>query len=114
MARHLSLVISPRVPRVQRSREALGGTSSIWPISSQKFASLRVYWPRWSKEGSPVAENQAEKGGRKDIMAQGTVKWFSQDKGYGFITPDEGVRIYSFTTRASPGAGLGLWRKATG
>jgi cold shock protein len=28
-------------------------------------------------------------GGRKH-MAQGTVKWFSQDKGYGFITPDEG------------------------
>jgi cold shock protein len=22
-------------------------------------------------------------------MAQGTVKWFSEDKGYGFITPDE-------------------------
>jgi cold shock protein len=22
-------------------------------------------------------------------MAEGTVKWFSQDKGYGFITPDE-------------------------
>ena len=22
-------------------------------------------------------------------MPQGTVKWFSQDKGYGFITPDE-------------------------
>jgi cold shock protein len=30
-----------------------------------------------------------EKGGLR-YMAQGTVKWFSDEKGYGFITPEEG------------------------
>jgi CspA family cold shock protein len=28
--------------------------------------------------------------GRERIVAQGTVKWFSDEKGYGFITPEDG------------------------
>jgi len=33
--------------------------------------------------GKPVASQE-----RKIVMARGTVKWFSNQKGYGFITPE--------------------------
>jgi len=31
---------------------------------------------------------------RRDIMAQGTVKWFNQVKGFGFIEREEGADLF--------------------
>jgi hypothetical protein len=35
-----------------------------------------------------VADAPPSDGGRDNTMAQGTVKWFNAEKGYGFIGPD--------------------------
>ena len=37
-----------------------------------------------------MVEPIEEKGGRKRMAQEGTVKWFSDEKGYGFIRPDDG------------------------
>ena len=39
-----------------------------------------------------VGQRVQEGGQEKDRMASGTVKWFSDEKGYGFITPDDGSK----------------------
>jgi CspA family cold shock protein len=39
-------------------------------------------------------------------MAQGTVKWFNGDKGYGFITPDEGGKDLFVHFRNIEGTGF--------
>jgi CspA family cold shock protein len=39
-------------------------------------------------------------------MAQGTVKWFNPDKGYGFIQPDDGGKVVFVRMRQVVRAGM--------
>jgi hypothetical protein len=52
------------------------------------FPGLRAWYIAVEEEGLCCCGAQREKGGAWG-MPQGTVKWFNEDKGYDFITPDD-------------------------
>src|SRR5580693_3002849 len=55
-------------------------------MESARFSGRRSRRPWDGQSGGPEARSSTE----ENSMAQGTVKWFNADKGFGFIEPDDG------------------------
>jgi CspA family cold shock protein len=47
--------------------------------------------PKWHP---PVSDIENSKGKEDAIMANGTVKWFSDRKGFGFIEQEDGADVF--------------------
>jgi CspA family cold shock protein len=52
---------------------------------------VRLWFARFARDGGSVPGPSLYRGGR---LAQGTVKWFSNEKGYGFIEREGGDDVF--------------------
>ena len=73
-----------RSPAVENPREVLRDRNGDTKAGCGFFMLLRACVAAYFL--TPCQEDQ--------VMAHGTVKWFNDQKGFGFITPDEGPDVF--------------------
>jgi len=78
------------------------GWNEIRPHGSSSYAAFSCARPMLSH-----SINVLWKGG-ETVMAKGTVKWFNEQKGFGFIAPEEGEDLFVHRTSIKEDGSMGL------
>src|SRR3954469_16883859 len=84
---------SRKVPARRRSRAAeFRRAGLLWPAQGGTFGAVSGPNPEQVRLRfrDPRGHRRGLREGKVEGMATGTVKWFNDEKGYGFITADEG------------------------
>ena len=95
-------------PRSLAGREKFQPPGS-WPAARSTPPARSVTgWPKAIVARGPLAIAGAASTTKKVKMAQGTVKWFNGDKGYGFIAVEGGPDVFVHVSAITGGGYRGL------